>query len=71
MTLRHICRFFFRPMDFDIQPPSLPADFHPSEDAEERALQLYDPCRDSERLKASPETFEWQRGHYPLRREMA
>ena len=71
MTLRHICRFFFRPMDFDIQPPSLPADFHPSEVAEERALQLYDPCRDSERLKASPETFEWQRGHYPLRREMA
>ena len=69
MTLRHVCRFFFRPMDFNVQPPALPADFHPSEDPEELALQLYDPLTDSERLKSSPEQFEWLRGHYPLRRE--
>lgn len=71
MTLRHICRFFFRPMDFDIQPPALPADFHPSADAEELALQLYDPCTDSEHLKTATGQFEWLRGHYPLRREEA
>lgn len=71
MTLRHVCHFFFRPMDFDIQPPSLPVDFRPSEDAEERALQLYDPLTDTQRLKAQPEGFEQQRSAYPLRREYA
>jgi len=30
----------------------------------------YDIDADSRRLKASPDTFEYQRGHYPLRREI-
>lgn len=69
MTLEAICRHFRFDMKFHIEPPALPADFTPSTDAEERALQLYNPLEDSRRLKANPEQFEEQRGNYPLRRE--
>lgn len=69
MTLEHVCRFLGRPMTFDIQPPALPDTLVPADDPEERALQLYDPRRDSAQLKASPQCFEALRGHYPLRRE--
>lgn len=68
-TLKHICTILMRPMDFEIHPPALPADFHPSSDPEERALQLYDPLADTLRLRTAPQDFERLRGAYPLRRE--
>ena len=46
---------FDREADFVIAPPEGPCD--------------YDPTRDSEWLKASPDKFEWFRGNYPVRRE--
>lgn len=69
MVLEHICRFMGRAMDFDIQPPTLPADFVPASDPAQRALQLYDPRTDSRRLRTHPEAFERLRSDYPLRRE--
>lgn len=69
MSLEAICRFLGKPMTFDIQPPALDRDFVPSDNAEQLALQLYDPRTDSTQLKATPKKFEWFRGHYPLRRE--
>lgn len=69
MCLQTICRFLGRPMTFAISPAPLPSDLVLSTDPIERELQLYDPREDSCRLKASPERFEWFRGHYPLRRE--
>ncbi len=71
MTLATICRFLHQPMTFDIKPPTLPDADKLSSDPIERALQLYDPRHDSQRLKAEPDKFEWLRGHYPLRREHA
>jgi erythronate-4-phosphate dehydrogenase len=56
-------------MTFDITPPSLPEGTVTATAPDDVALQLYDPRRDSSLLKASPETFEQQRGSYPLRRE--
>ena len=53
---------------FEILPTPLPF-MEYSTDEEEAFLQLYNPLRDSEWLKASPEWFEWFRGNYPLRRE--
>lgn len=58
-----------RPMTFEVHAPGLPADFQPSTDPEELALQLYDPLADTLRLRTSPEDFERLRGNYPLRRE--
>ena len=69
MALEHICRYLGRPMEFDIRPLPLPADIVLADDPGERALQLYDPRRDSQQLKMRPETFEQLRGNYPLRRE--
>ncbi|MCM1109164.1 MAG: hypothetical protein NC388_08945 [Clostridium sp.] len=69
MVLQAVSRFFSLPADFTIQPPSLPVDFVPSADKDVLSLQLYNPLEDSARLKADPDGFESQRGHYPLRRE--
>jgi len=55
MSLEAFCRFFGVEADFVIAPPEGPCD--------------YDPTRDSEWLKASPDKFEWFRGNYPVRRE--
>lgn len=56
MSLEALCRFFGVEVDFIIVPAEGPKD--------------YDPTRDSEWLKASPEKFEWFRGNYPVRREI-
>lgn len=56
MSLEALCQFFEVEAEFTILPPEGPSD--------------YDPTRDSEWLKASPEKFEWFRGNYPLRREV-
>lgn len=69
MSLEALCRFFGIEATFDIVPPEC-SDIRFSEDSEEAFLQTYDPMRDSEWLKASPEKFEWFRGNYPLRREI-
>ena len=55
MSLEALCRFFGIEADFSILPPEGP--------------KGYDPIRDSEWLKASPEKFEWFRENYPIRRE--
>lgn len=55
MSIEALCRFFGIEADFTILPPEGPSD--------------YDPTRDSDWLKASPEKFEWFRGNYPIRRE--
>lgn len=55
MSLEALCRFFGIEADFEVLPPEGPHD--------------YDPTRDSDWLKATPEKFEWFRGNYPVRRE--
>ncbi len=69
MSLEALARWMGRDTDFDVQPPALPADFVLPADPWQRALALYNPMGDSQRLKANPESFERQRGDYPLRRE--
>lgn len=71
MTLLTVCRFLGCPMTFKIEPPELPDSLGLSEDPIERALQLYNPLADTERLRRSPESFEKLRENYPLRREFA
>lgn len=70
MSLEALCRFFGIEANFKIVPPSLPEGMVWPEDKETAYLQLYNPMRDSEWLKAEPEKFEWFRGNYPLRREL-
>ena len=69
MSLEALCRFFDIKADFCIVPPSYPPICF-SKDKELAYLQVYNPIRDSDLLKANPEKFEWFRGHYPLRREI-
>ena len=68
-ALQHVCMMLLRPMTFEIHPPALPADFRPSADPEELALQLYDPLVNTLHLRTNPSAFEQLRGCYPLRRE--
>ena len=68
-ALTALCRFFGISPDFEILPPPLPPDMTPEKDAALRALQLYNPLNDTAALKASPQSFEYLRGNYPLRRE--
>lgn len=70
MSLQAVCKFFGQPFNCEVQPPQLPQELQPTADLEEeRALQLYNPMEDTQRLKYSPDRFEWLRGNYPLRRE--
>lgn len=71
MALEGLCRFFNRPFNYTIEAPELPAELRPSAQASdcEKALTLYNPLKDSLRLKTHPELFEELRGNYPLRRE--
>lgn len=80
MALEAVAAHFGRPLSFDIRPPQLPAGFRYNPraaapagctPAEAECLRLYDPRRDSDALRAHPETFEQLRGNYPLRRETA
>ena len=68
MSLEALCKFFHIEATFDIMPDKV--DIHFSTDKEEAYLQAYNPKRDSEWLKVSPEKFEWFRGNYPIRREI-
>lgn len=68
MALEAFCSFFGKQADFQISLPEL-SNISFSTDQDEAYLQVYNPTRDSEWLKATPEKFEWFRGNYPLRRE--
>ena len=55
--------------DYTIEPP-LPTPNHiQAPTLSDALLQIYNPHRDSQALKAHPERFEQLRGNYPLRRE--
>lgn len=69
MSLDAVCRYFGLPSHYTILPPPLPRNMKAAGNNEAQALQLYDPCTDSRALKARPETFEYLRNHYHLRRE--
>ena len=69
MVLEAFARHFNVDCPFSIVPPP---PVHPRIRAcsrEDAALQIYNPMLDSRRLKSDPAGFEYQRGHYPLRRE--
>ena len=69
MSLEALCKHFGIEAAFHIEPPASPSTTV-TESADETFLQAYDPTRDSDWLKASPDKFEWFRGNYPLRREI-
>ena len=65
MVIDALCCHFGIKNPGEVVPPPLPDDFI----YKGSALDLYDPLVDSQKLKSHPETFEEQRGCYPLRRE--
>jgi len=69
MSLESFCRFFHIDPDFDIQPIQPDSSVIKASTEADAYLQMYDPRRDSNALKANPEMFEQLRGDYPLRRE--
>lgn len=71
MVMEALCRHFHIPVSFHVEPPALPGGAEACAGLSERgrALFLYNPLSDSERLKKRPECFEELRGNYPLRRE--
>lgn len=69
MSLDSLCRFFHIRAEYRITPPPPEQAVLTATSLPEAYLQMYDPRRDSEALKAHPELFEKLRGDYPLRRE--
>lgn len=69
MSLDALCRFFHLKANYHITPPEPENPVITAATPAEAYLQMYDPRRDSEALKAHPELFETLRGDYPLRRE--
>lgn len=69
MSLEALCRFFnITDKKFTITPPTLSIDIDLNDPVGAR-LQMYNPQKDSDALKKSPELFEAFRSNYPLRRE--
>lgn len=68
MVLEAFCKHFGLKPDFHLELPADPKAPY-SEDEDTRILQQYNPFRDYDELKKSPEKFEQLRGDYPLRRE--
>lgn len=64
MALKALCRHFGIKKQISITPLPIPVDVDPA-----NPLSLYDPRKDSQRLKDNPDKFESLRGNYPLRRE--
>lgn len=69
MSLDALCRFFRIEADYHIAPPAPENPVITASSPDEAYLKMYDPRRDSNALKACPESFEKLRGDYPLRRE--
>lgn len=67
MVVDALCRHFHLPHPGLIVPPALPSDFVYTG----KALELYNPLDDSQKLKKAPQDFEKIRNNYPLRREKA
>lgn len=71
MALDSLCSHFSIQAEYLITPPAPENPVITATTPAEAYLQMYDPRRDSEALKAHPELFEQLRGDYPLRREKA
>ena len=69
MALDALCRFFHLRADYRIVPPPPPCPVIRAHSLTDACLQMYDPRRDCDALRAHPELFEKLRGDYPLRRE--
>lgn len=69
MSLDALCRFFHIQADYCIAPPQPENPVINASSPAEAYLQMYNPRKDSEKLKTHPELFEKLRGDYPLRRE--
>ncbi|MGL5980051.1 MAG: 4-phosphoerythronate dehydrogenase PdxB [Phocaeicola sp.] len=68
MALDAVANFAHLTPSWKIEPPALSEKIY-SENKDEILLELYNPMRDSNWLKESPEKFEEFRENYPLRRE--
>ena len=69
MSLDALCKFFNLKGTYQINPPAPENKIMVANTYSEAILKIYNPQRDSMTLKANPEDFEKQRGHYPFRRE--
>lgn len=70
MVIDALCRFFGVEKPPLILPPYIERrGCIPERGTDDYRLFMYNPVDDSRRLKASPSTFEQQRGNYPVRRE--
>lgn len=69
MALQAVALFLNKATVYHIKPPALASGTIFSDDPAERALQLYNPMADTDRLRANPGQFEQLRNDYPLRRE--
>lgn len=69
MSLDALCRHFNIRADYRIAPPEPKNPIIIASTPAEAYLQMYDPRRDCEALRAHPEFFEKLREDYPLRRE--
>lgn len=69
MSLNALCHYFGIVPNYQINPPEPKNVDITVGSMEEAYLQMYDPRKDSDALKANPEAFEKLRGDYPLRRE--
>jgi len=68
-ALDALCTFFHLDYPFHIEPPAPAKKLLVATSWKEAFLQMYNPLEDSNRLKESPDKFEFFRGNYPLRRE--
>lgn len=69
MSLDSLCRHFGIRADYRITPPAPANPVITAKSEADACLQMYDPRKDCEALRAHPELFEKLRGDYPLRRE--
>ena len=69
MALDALCRHFGIRASYTIEPPAPACTTIVARSYADACLQMYDPRRDCEALRAHPEQFEYLRGNYPLRRE--
>jgi erythronate-4-phosphate dehydrogenase len=69
MSLEALCEHFGIKPNFEITPPEPATKLIHATSRANALLQIYNPTRDSDALKAHPELFEQLRGDYPLRRE--